>query len=149
MGEKVEFGSGSWVKLAEVVLAELVREAAPTLVGERLAVCERYANAPAHLCQAGAEEIVWSFEIDDGAVRVGQTSLAAPDYSTRSDYSAAVTRARTLYSDDPQEAVSRAKARAEAIAAGLTVARGSLDGASPAMRAVLMKLHNRLARQTA
>ena len=61
----------------------------------------------------------------------------------------AIVGARTVYTLDPAETAARDEARRAAMRAGALRLEGSLEGASSAMRGILVELHNRLARRTA
>jgi hypothetical protein len=144
--KKVEFASDAWLQAAEAILRRAVAAAGPAIAGQKLTVCETFTDPPAHLC-AGANEVVWSFTIDDGQSRVLKGAAVGADYSVRADYGATLPGARTILGTTPEAIEARSKARRESVASGR--ANGSLDHVSAPMRLVLIELHNRLAEITA
>lgn len=149
MTEKFEFASAPWLGLAEVILQRAVARAGAAIAGQRLCVSETFTDPPGHLAGAEANEVSWSFRIEDGRVTILRSRADDADYAVRADYRATLPGARTILGVTPEAIEARNAARREAIAAGRTQAKGSLDNVSPAMRQVLLELHNRLAEATA
>jgi hypothetical protein len=147
--EKVELGSEAWMDLATQILTGLVAQAGASIADEHLTVCEVFVDPPAHLRRDGSNEIAWSFKIADGATRVARRAAEGADFSLRADYQYVLPSARTVLGSSAEEVEDRSSARREAIAARKVVQSGSLETASPAMRAVLLELHNRLVPWTA
>jgi len=147
--QKVEFGSDAWLALAERTLKDVVAERRDSIAGEQLTISEVFVDAPTHLCRDGLTEIAWSLQIADGKAVVEPRERTPADYRIRADYNSTLTGARTVYSLDPAEAATRIESRQQAVADGLMQQEGSLDAVSPAMRAVVIELHNRLAVRTA
>jgi hypothetical protein len=147
--DKVEFASESWINLAARVLDDVVSEARDAISGQRLCVSEVFVDPPAHLRNTGSNEVAWSFEIANGRTSVARRELAHADYSVRADYQFALAGARVILGTSPAAIEARTRARDEAIASGRIMTTGSLDVASPAMRVMLIHLHNRLAARTA
>jgi len=147
--EKVEFASESWINLAARVLEDVVSAARDALSGELLCVSEVFVDPPPHLCKSGSNEVAWSFEIANGRTSVARRVLAHADYTVRADYQFALAGARVILEASPAAIEARARARDQAIASGRIVTTGSLEAASPAMRVMLIHLHNRLAERTA
>jgi hypothetical protein len=147
--DNVELASDEWITLAAQVLRGVVTEARDAIAGQRLCVSEVFVSPPAHLRNGGSNEIAWSFVIADGATYVVRHELEDADYSVRVDYQNAVQGARTRLASTSEAIEARSQARRQAVASGRVKVRGSLDAVTPAMRFVLIELHNRLARCTA
>ncbi len=149
MAEKFEFASEPWLRLAGQILELATARAGAAIAGERLCVAEVFTDPPAHIADPGTRQVAWSFRIDDGRATTRRGAAADADYAVRADYQATLPGARAILGVTPEAIAARNAARREAIASGRIQATGSLDNVSPAMRQVLLELHNRLAEATA
>jgi hypothetical protein len=149
MTEKLEFASDAWVDLAGSILQKAVDNAGEAIAGQKLSLCERFVDPPAHLRKNGTNEAAWSLRIDDRRVEVFKFGLDDADYTSWSDYSTTVPKARLILGTSPKEVEARVRARQEAVAAGRVKQQGTLGNISNAMRLVLTELHNELAVRTA
>jgi hypothetical protein len=148
MEEKVEFSSDRWLSLAARVLGSIVAEAGDAIAGQKLTVCEVVLNPPTHLQNDDSNEIAWSFVIDDGKSKVVKRVVEDADYCVRVDYQAALAGARRILGTTPEAIEARKQERRQAAASGRVEVKGSIDEITPAMRLILIELHNRLARST-
>ena len=153
MPEKVEFVSPAWIRLARRELSNLVKDAGEAIAGQTFSVCEVFVDPPAHLCKNGEREVVYSFVIADGNATVTQDASRKVDLKAHTDYQTALLSARSVYETTPGEIERRSRARREAAAAGQVTYEGDpeahLRAISPAMRALLTEMHNRMALKTA
>jgi len=127
--EKHEFGSEGWFAHAEQVLKDLVEEASAELDGVRFSACEVFTDPPEHLRQGGQPKIYWYFEIADGQAVMLREERAVADHRVSVDYQKVLPHVRIRH--EPPTEDSRP------------------SRLPPALRRLLLELHNRIADATA
>ena len=140
MTERVEFGSPGWVDAARRFLTPRV---AP-FRGTRFAVCETYTDPPPHL---SAGPISIHIVIDDGQATVDFGGREDVDFRVRADYTKAFAVAAAVYGHEPSRQ-GRLLRELTTRSGPVFAVRGSLEGAPTELQAVLVGLHDHLARRT-
>ena len=94
---KVLFAGPAWVDVARGVLEELVARHGKE--GERLSVCEAFAEAPADIA-ADDGSATWHFAIEGKEVTVGSGLLEGADITIRATWELTLPNARLVYTPE-------------------------------------------------
>ncbi|HEX2038218.1 MAG TPA: hypothetical protein VHF47_00635 [Acidimicrobiales bacterium] len=145
---KVELAGDAWVDLARSYLEERVGSLGDALHDVDFSLCEVFRNPPPHL-DDGSGRLAWWFRIHGSTAEVGRGDRADVDGRYEVDYHEVLPRARLVYDlGDPSIAEMLRRQAEDDRRAREAAGKPPLE-LSPAVRKLLLDLHNFLAVRTA
>jgi hypothetical protein len=133
---QLEFLGPAWLDALLDTVHAAVQQAGATLDGARFSMCEVVTEVPAHLTPRGTTNIAWWLVIDGGQVEAGLGTREGIGYRAEATYEQARAAAKRVLRARTGTQIDR------------TNGSDRLSTIPDAVGAVLLELHNQLARRT-